>query len=142
MVANLREVGINATIENVGTDFAVFLGREVEGSYDLAGTLFLSGPYPDAQIYIYHHSTEGSRNYGKYSNPEMDRMLDEQSSIYDYEERLAIVNDIERELINNPGPGWIGSRVGFGVVSSRVVGAVATPFLAGYDDAENVWLRQ
>jgi peptide/nickel transport system substrate-binding protein len=142
LVANLREIGVNASIENVGTDFAVFLGREVEGSYELAGTLFLSGPYPDAQLYAYHHSVNGSRNYGHYSNPDMDRMLDEQSAIYDYEERLAKVNDIERELINNPGPGWIGSRIGFSVISTRVVGAVATPFLASYDDAENVWLRQ
>jgi peptide/nickel transport system substrate-binding protein len=142
VVSNLREVGINLTTENVGTDFAVFLGREVRREYNLASTLFLSGPYPDAQLYIYHHTgAAGSRNYGDYGSPELDAKLDKQRTIYNIEERKPLVYEIQRDIINNPGPAWIGSRIGFGVAAPRVRNVAATPFLAGYDDAENVWLK-
>jgi peptide/nickel transport system substrate-binding protein len=141
IIANLREVGIRLTIDNVGTDFATMLRREIAGEFNLAGTLFLSGPYPDAQLLIYHHSdpAKGSRNYGRYANPRVDQLLDQQSQIYDVEQRKPLVYEIQRILANEPGPIWIGSRIGYYVLSKRVRNAVATPFLAGYDDAEDVW---
>jgi peptide/nickel transport system substrate-binding protein len=142
IVSNLREIGVNLTTENVGTDFAVFLGREVRREYNLASTLFLSGPYPDAQLFIYHHTgAAGSRNYGDFGTPELDAKLDRQRTIYDNEERRPLVYEIQRDIINNPGPAWIGSRIGFGVSAAKVQNVTATPFLAGYDDAENVWLK-
>lgn len=140
IVSNLAEVGIQLTTENVGTDFFVFLGREVGREYNVASTLFLSGPYPDAQLLLYHHSQFGSRNYGDFSDPEIDALLEQQRGIYDMEERLPLVHEIQRKLIMNPGPAWIGSRVGFTVVAKHLKNVVATPFLAGFDDAENVWL--
>jgi len=142
VVSNLRDIGVRLTTESVGTDFALFLGREIRREYALATTLFLSGPYPDAQLYIYHHSKNGSRNYGDYGSAELDEMLDRQRGIYDFDERLALVLEIQRYIIKNPGPAWIGSRISYGVRNARVRNAVATPFLAGYDDAENVFLRQ
>lgn len=142
IVANLSEIGIRLKVENVGTDFATMLRRQIAGEFNLAGTLFLSGPYPDAQLLIYHHSdpAKGSRNYGKYSNPKVDRLLDEQSAIYDYERRKQVVDELQRVLALEPGPIWIGSRILYYVLTKRVRNAVATPFLAGYDDAEDVWL--
>ncbi len=141
IVSNLADIGVRLTTENIGTDFAVFLGREVAREYTLASTLFLSGPYPDAQLYIYHHSTNGSRNYGDYSDPEVDAMLEQQRGIYDYEERRAIVLDIQRKLINEPGPAWIGSRVLYTVSNTRVRNIRSFPFLNGFNGAENVWLK-
>jgi peptide/nickel transport system substrate-binding protein len=143
IVANLREVGIRLTIDNVGTDFATMLRRQIAGEYNLAGTLFLSGPYPDAQLLIYHHSdpAKGTRNYGKFADPEIDRLLDQQSAEFDYEKRKQMVFDLQRKLATAPGPVWIGSRIGFSVVNKRVRNVVATPFAAGYDDAEDVWIK-
>lgn len=142
VVSNLRDIGVRLTTENVGTDFALFLGREIRREYQLATTLFLSGPYPDAQLFIYHHTPPaGSRNYGDYGSAELDEMLQRQRGIYDFDERLPLVHDIQRYIIENNGPAWIGSRIGFYVRSAKVRGAVAHPFLAGYDDAENVWLK-
>ena len=143
IVSNLREVGIRLTIDNVGTDFATMLRRQIAGEYNLAGTLFLSGPYPDAQLLIYHHSdpAKGTRNYGKFADPEIDRLLDQQSAEFDYEKRKQIVFEIQRKLATAPGPVWIGSRILFFVNNKRVRNAVATPFLAGYDDAEDVWIK-
>jgi peptide/nickel transport system substrate-binding protein len=141
VVSNLAEIGIRLQTENVGTDFAVFLQREIAREYQLCTTLFLSGIYPDAQLYIYHHSTEGSRNYGDYADPEIDRMLEDQRGIFEYEERLPVVLDIQRKLIDEPGPVWIGSRLLIYVVHNSVRNYSATPFLAGYPLAEDAWIQ-
>ena len=87
------------------------------------------------------HGPGGSRNYGDYGSAELDAMLDEQRGIYDQEERREKVYEIQRYIINNPGPAWIGSRIGFGVQTAKMRNVRAHPFLAGYDDAENVWLK-
>ncbi len=142
IVSNLRDIGVNLTTENIGTDFAVFLGREVRREFNVASTLFLSGPYPDAQLFIYHRSgAGGSRNYGDFSSSDLDEKLDRQRTIYDIEERRPLVQEIQRDIINDPGPAWIGSRIGFGVRAAKVQNVVATPFLSGYDDAENAWIK-
>ncbi|MCK9520129.1 MAG: ABC transporter substrate-binding protein [Dehalococcoidia bacterium] len=144
LVPALAEVGIRMTLENVGTDFNVMLKREVEGSYNAAATLFLSGPYPDAQLFIYHHSdfpATGSRNYGRYGNPQMDEMLVKQRTLLNQAEREALIDDIQVELINNPGPIWVGSRIQYYVLSSKLQNTNPHPFLAGYDEAESVWLK-
>jgi peptide/nickel transport system substrate-binding protein len=142
LVANLADVGIKLKTENIGNDFSVFLQREIKGEYNLASTIFLSGPYPDAQLVIYHHTTKGSRNYGKYGTPELDAKLDKQSTIYDFKQRQALVFEIQRDIANNPGPGWTGSRIGFGINGAHVQNDTATGFAAGYDTAENVWFKK
>ena len=142
VVSNLAELGIQLQTDNVGTDFATILQRQFERDYSLATTLFLSGIYPDAQLYIYHHSTEGSRNYGDYGDPDIDAMLEEQRGIFDYDERLSTVLDIQRRLIDEPGPVWIGSRLLIYVVHNSIQNYEATPFLAGYPLAEDAWIRQ
>lgn len=141
-VANLAELGIKLKTESVGNDFNIMLRRQIAGDYNLAATLFLSGPYPDAQLVIYHHTTKGSRNYGKYGTPELDAMLDKQSQEYDFKKRQAIVFDIQKYIANNPGPGWAGSRIGFGITQSYVQNVAATPFAAGFNPAENYWYKK
>jgi peptide/nickel transport system substrate-binding protein len=129
-------------VENIGNDFSVFLQREIKGEFNLAGTLFLSGPYPDAQLIIYHHTVKGSRNYGKYGSPELDAKLDKQATIYDNKQRQQLVFEIQRDIANNPGPGWAGSRIGFGIGSSTIQNFAATPFVAGFNPAENYWFKK
>ena len=143
VVSNLAEIGIKLKTENVGTDFIAMFTREVKRDYNLCTTLFLSGPYPDAQLFIYHHTgAGGSRNYADYGSAELDAMLDKQRGVYDTKARLPLVQDIQRYIINNPGPAWVGSRIDYTVANARVRNRVATPFLAGYPTAENVWLKQ
>ena len=144
VVSNLKDIGVTVKTENVGTDFAAnFLPREVNRQYNMATTLFLSGGYPDAQLTLYHHSdkTKGSRNYGDYANPEMDAKLDEQAKIYDNAARLPKVQQIQRDLINAPGPIWFGSRGGLTVWNAKVQNAASFPFVSSYYSAENIWIK-
>jgi len=145
VVANLRDIGVTVKTENVGTDVAAnMLPRLVNGEFGLATFGFASGAYPDAQLMLYHHSdrrAKGTRNYGNYSNTALDQKLEKQSTVYNEQERLAIVQDIQRELINNPGPAWIGVRTGFGVYNQRLKNVKAFGFNAEHYDSENVWIE-
>ncbi|MBA4179987.1 MAG: hypothetical protein C0506_05300 [Anaerolinea sp.] len=145
VVSNLRDVGITVKTENVGTDFAAnFLPREVKREYNLATTLFLSGGYPDAQLLLYHHSNVkeiGTRNYGDFASPELDKKLEKQATIYDAKQRQLLVYEIQKDLINGPGPVWMGSRAVFGVWSAKVRNVVAYPFASAFYEAENVWIK-
>ncbi len=145
VVSNLKDIGVTVQTENVGTDFAAnFLPREVGRQYNLATTLFLSGGYPDAQLLLYHHSdtkTKGTRNYGDYNLPGLDAKLEKQSTIYDEKTRLPLVQEIQRDIINAPGPVWFGSRGVLTVWSARLKNPASFPFAAGFYAAENMWLK-
>ncbi|HXU22606.1 MAG TPA: ABC transporter substrate-binding protein, partial [Tepidiformaceae bacterium] len=139
VVKNLAEVGIRAAVENVGEDLNVLTERARAGNFTLMTTLLLAGIYPDAQLYVYHR-TGAAANFGRYSNPPLDAKLDQQRVLYDVLARTALVKEIQRDIINAPGPVWLGSRTQLQAVSRRVHGIVGTPFVSGYDDAENDWL--
>jgi peptide/nickel transport system substrate-binding protein len=109
--------------------------------HDMVATPFLAGIYPDAQLYQYHR-TGGGTNYGKFSNSALDTKLEKQRVLYDTGQRLALVQEIQRDIITAPGPLWLGSRLVLTAASTRVHDMVATPFLSGYGDAEHVWLSQ
>ena len=145
VVSNLRDIGVTVQTENVGTDFAAnFLPREVARQYNLATTLFLSGGYPDAQLLLYHHSdtkTKGTRNYGDYSLPGLDAKLEKQSTIYDDATRVPLVHEIQRDIINNPGPIWFGSRGTLTVWNVKVQNPASFPFASGFYASENIWLK-
>jgi peptide/nickel transport system substrate-binding protein len=136
-VPQLQRIGLRYRLENVGTDFNTFLQREINGDFSAAATLFLSGPYPDAQINQYHY-TGASRNYAHFSEPRLDAMMDAQSKEFDVDKRKQIVFDLQRELINNP-PGfiWVGSRGGATAYRTYYKGFWVGNFLAGYPAAEN-----
>jgi ABC-type transport system substrate-binding protein len=144
VVSNLADIGVTVKTENVGTDFAAnFLPREVGRQYELATTLFLSGGYPDAQLVLYHHSdkTKGSRNYGDYSLAGLDAKLDRQSTMYDEKQRLPLVQEIQRDIINNPGPVWFGSRGVLTVWSAKIQNAASFPFATGFYGPEKLWIK-
>ncbi len=145
VAANLAEVGIIVKTDNVGTDFdGTFRPRETQRQFSAATTLFLAGPYPDAQLLLYHHSdtkNRGTRNYGDYVNRELDAKLEKQSRMYDRVQRRELVQEIQRDIINAPGPAWLGSRLVYTVYSAKVRNAAPFPFAAGYHSAENMWLK-
>jgi peptide/nickel transport system substrate-binding protein len=139
-VPQLQRIGVRYRLENVGTDFNVFLQREIRREYSAAATLFLSGALPDAQLNQYHY-TGASRNYADYSNPQLDAMMDAQSREFDVNRRRQLVYDIQRELIINPsGFIWVGSRVGATAYRTYYKGVWVGNFLAGYPAAENGYL--
>jgi peptide/nickel transport system substrate-binding protein len=139
IVSDLAQLGIRLKVQTVGDDLAALTDLARQGSFTLMATLLLAGIYPDAQLYVYHRSG-GAANFGKFSAPALDAKLDKQRALYDQAQRLALVQEIQRDLANAPGPLWLGAHTVETVVSNRAHGVVAPPFLAGSALAESAWL--
>ena len=71
------------------------------GEFDAIPWCFISPRFdPDGWLYEHYYSTS-DRNYGKYTNLEVDAMIDLQSVTIDPDERLQIVQDISRQLLTD-----------------------------------------
>lgn len=139
IASQLAEIGIRLKVQSVGDDISALTELARTGQFNLMATVVLAGIYPDAQLYLYHR-TGASANYGKFTSPALDTKLERQRGLYDPTQRVALVREIQQDIINAPGPIWLGSRIVPTVTSARLHGATAAPFAAGYALAENAWL--
>ncbi|MGV0848610.1 ABC transporter substrate-binding protein [Mycolicibacterium phlei] len=71
---NLAPLGITVQIRTV--DFATWLDEQNSGNFDMLMMGWLGNIDPDDFYYAQHH-TNGSSNAQKFSNPEVDRLLDD-----------------------------------------------------------------
>ncbi|OAN37763.1 ABC transporter substrate-binding protein [Mycolicibacterium iranicum] len=70
---NLASLGITVNIRTV--DFATWLDEQNSGNFDMLMMGWLGNIDPDDFHYAQHH-TDGTSNAQKFSNPEVDRLLD------------------------------------------------------------------
>jgi len=70
---NLKPLGINVEIRTV--DFAAWLDEQNKGNFDMLMMGWLGNIDPDDFYYAQHH-TGGKSNAQKFSNPEVDELLD------------------------------------------------------------------
>ena len=70
---NLSPLGITVNIRTV--DFATWLDEQNSGNFDMLMMGWLGNIDPDDFYYAQHH-TDGSSNAQKFSNPDVDRLLD------------------------------------------------------------------
>jgi peptide/nickel transport system substrate-binding protein len=70
---NLKPLGITVNIRTV--DFATWLDEQNSGHFDMLMMGWLGNIDPDDFYYAQHH-TDGANNAQKFSNPEVDRLLD------------------------------------------------------------------
>ncbi|MBK5223664.1 MAG: ABC transporter substrate-binding protein [Acidimicrobiia bacterium] len=109
VVEDLAAIGIDAEIEVV--DYATYIGqRWANVEYEMA--VGLQTPFQEADEWLraQHHS-DGSRNWWNINDPELDTMLDEQAATVDEDERISLIQDIQRyivEEVSNPMQLWIG----------------------------------
>lgn len=89
--AQLRQIGINLEFELM--ERAAYLSDvTTDANYDITLYMFTAG-YPDADYVLYgrlHSSNIGSTNYLKYSNPEVDALLDQARASSDDAERKQL----------------------------------------------------
>jgi peptide/nickel transport system substrate-binding protein len=96
--ANLRDIGITTTLRTVDT--AATTAALQSGSFQAVANVASSGA-PNGWLYGRHYSA-GPTNYAKYSDPEMDRLIDQQAVMArDPEGRKRILQDVQRKIIND-----------------------------------------
>lgn len=98
MIQNmLKPAGINVNLEKV--EFGTLLDQLQKGNFE-AGTTGWSGrPDPDGNIYDFY-VTGGSQNYAKYSNPQVDKLLNEGRGNSDEAKRKADYDSIMKILLD------------------------------------------
>jgi peptide/nickel transport system substrate-binding protein len=107
MVDQLRQVGIDATLEQV--EMGVWHPKVTRRDYELGANQTGIGPDdPDANFYE-NFKCGSPRNYSDYCNPEVDRLIDEQSATLDHAKRLKLVQELDMRLQHEgarPVMGW------------------------------------
>jgi ABC-type transport system substrate-binding protein len=98
IVANLKDIGIIASVDVADTTTSI--QRQSSGTFQ-AYCLALGGSTLNAWLAARYHST-GPQNYAKYNNPQLDKLIEQQSTITkDTEARKKIVQDIQRTILND-----------------------------------------
>jgi peptide/nickel transport system substrate-binding protein len=128
IAAELKDVGINVKIRTL--DFAQWLDEEGKGSFDSFMLGWLGNIDPDEFYYAQHH-TGGTFNFQKYSNPKVDKLLDQartetnqdaRKQEYDQAAKM-IVDDASYIYLYNPDvvQGWSKKLSGYEVRSDRAI---------------------
>jgi len=92
----LKKVGIRMNIEQIET--ATLLARTPKGEHD---AILIGYGWPDADIlyYFFHSSRMASTNRVHFSNPEVDRLLDEGRVTVDTEKRRQTYRQLQETLL-------------------------------------------
>jgi len=95
LVDQLKEVYIDGQLETIDT--TNWFPRVMRKDYIVALTGAGSGPDPDQNLHLLY-GCGAELNYNGYCNPEVDKLIDRQSSEADQEKRKQLVWEIERNL--------------------------------------------
>src|SRR5712675_1473908 len=95
MIDQLKEVYIDGELEMIDT--ANWLPKVMRKDYTIGLSPVAGGPDPDQNLYL-NYGCGGELNYNGYCNPEVDKLIDRQSTEADQEHRKQLVWEIERKL--------------------------------------------
>ena len=95
LIDQLKEVYIDGELETVDT--TNWLPKRMRKDYIVAADQSGSGPDPDQNLYL-SYGCGAELNYGGYCNPEVDRLIEQQSIEGDLEKRKQLVWKLERIL--------------------------------------------
>jgi ABC-type transport system substrate-binding protein len=91
---------LNIETEIVMREVAEAMKLRDAGDFDLYWELCYA-LLGDPDEYTEYFTTDGSGNFGGYSNPELDKLFEKQSQTVDLHERIAIMQDIERIILTD-----------------------------------------
>jgi peptide/nickel transport system substrate-binding protein len=95
MIDQLKEVYIDGELEMVDT--ANWLPKVMRKDYTIGLSPVAGGPDPDQNLYL-NYGCAGELNYNGYCSPEVDKLIDRQTSEADQTKRRQLVWEIERKL--------------------------------------------
>jgi peptide/nickel transport system substrate-binding protein len=95
MIDQLKEVYIDGELETIDT--TNWLPKVMRKDFVIGFSPVGGGPDPDQNLYL-NYACGGELNYNGYCNPEVDRLIDQQSVEANQEKRKQLVWEIERKL--------------------------------------------
>lgn len=91
--------------KKIGIETTLLISSIIPTEYDAFLTIYDIPPDPDQ--YSLWHTTQISTNISKYSNPRIDKLLEDGRSVIDMEERKKIYIDFQRFLLEDLPAGFI-----------------------------------
>ena len=96
MISQLKEIGIDGELDLVDT--ALWYPKMARKDFTVGMVPIESGVDDPDQMFYESFYTGAARNYAGYSDPEFDKLVDQQSMTADPEKRKEIVWQAERKL--------------------------------------------
>jgi len=107
LIDQLKQVYIEGDLEPI--DSSVWYNKIAKKDYQLGMNLTgVAVDDPDVNLYENYYS-KSERNYTGYNNPEVDKLIDQQSAETDFDKRKKLVWEIEKKLaedVARPVIGW------------------------------------
>jgi len=136
--SELQKVYINiSTIKIV--DAAQWFEKEQRGDFVLRTRGYNAPMEPDAQLYTRHHTT-GGRNFQKLSDPELDKLLEQQRQELDVAKRRELVMKVQERLWGLYPMAWLYTREAY-YPSQPWVEIYPTPWRPKGDPA-STWINR
>ena len=124
VLEDLNAVGIVASAQQQET--ALYYTSMSNGDFDLAGHAgWIGGFDPDFILYEYFYSGS-DRNYGRYSNVELDKIIDEQSITLDREQRRELAWQAGEIVLRDQVRSLGGFQLAVPIFSDKVAGIMPT----------------
>jgi len=122
LIDQLKQIYIEGELEPIDT--TVWYTKLARGDYQVGMNLTGVGiDDPDVNFYENYYSTS-DRNYTRYKNPDVDKLIDQQSAEQDREKRKQLVWKIEKVLADDVARPIIGYNVANTCWDSKLKGVV------------------
>lgn len=122
--AMAQEAGIDIQIRS--TEFASQLRDQQQGKFQMSRIGWSGRIDPDGNLHQFV-TTKGNQNDGRYSNPEVDRLLDEARTIYDVAERKKRYDAAQKLLQDELPIVYLYNQTVFFALRSNIQGFVINP---------------
>lgn len=90
----LAKIGIDVSL--VPLERTIYLQKQVDADFELMAIGSGVGPDPDSLLFPYFHS-RGDKNWGRVSDSELDRRIEQERATLDHDERLKLIQDLARD---------------------------------------------
>ncbi|MBI4081643.1 MAG: ABC transporter substrate-binding protein [Candidatus Lambdaproteobacteria bacterium] len=137
-IGELKQIHVDAELEIL--ENAVYYPRMARREYVMS--VQATGPsVDDPDVYYFEGFLCTSiRNYTNYCNKETEKLFDQQSSTIDRAERIALVAQIERRLVEEVARVSIGFRINYNARRRYVKGFMGHNTTSNWLRMQDVWL--
>jgi len=137
-----KDIGIRVTIKQM--DMTAFYATGLKGDFQLA--LWITGggnPDPDAQLYSPLKS-DSVNNWGKWNDPKLDKLLEDQRATLDVNKRKQIVLETQRYILDQVPRMFLYDWSTYTAMRENIHDLVpwAAATFAGWEDLHNAWFSK
>ncbi len=124
MQAQLKEIGIEVNLKSYESVNPILKSGDFDLCLYNVNTATTGDPQSFLELYF---KTGGSTNFGKYSNPSVDSMIDQYKNEYDTEKRYEIATKVQQSLIDDNAGLFLVTPMSNRVSKSTVSGMEVYP---------------